>query len=160
MGYKMFKRIHVYDLDGVLVDSSHRYRNLANGTIDLKYWLANRTPENINRDKLLPHVWQYVNDILNPYVYVILCTSRTDSLLDREFIRNKLGQPNKLFMRASDPIDYSPDSVMKRRALQTIFNLKQFQYLPRTLWEDNRINIDRLGDLFTHTIYVPSQQGA
>ena len=72
----MFQRIHVYDLDGVLVDTSHRYRNLASGSIDLAYWLENRTEKNISRDKVLPLAKQYHADCLNPETYVVICTAR------------------------------------------------------------------------------------
>ena len=50
----MFKKIHVYDLDGVLVDTSHRYRTDANGKTDMLYWGANHTAEKIALDKILP----------------------------------------------------------------------------------------------------------
>jgi hypothetical protein len=156
----MFRRIHVYDLDGVLVDSSHRVKRCNDGSIDCQYWLNSFTPENIKLDKLLPHIWQYVDAIINPYTYVILCSVRNPTPLNLNFVRSHLGQPNKLLLVGESYPPFKPAYVLKRNALQPIFNLRQFQNLPRTLWEDNQINIDRLGDLFTHTILVKSNQGA
>ena len=66
---QMYKKIHV--------DTSHRYRTLKNGNIDLRYWIANRTEENIAKDKLLPLHKQYIADCVNPETYTILCTARS-----------------------------------------------------------------------------------
>lgn len=153
----MLKSIHVYDCDGVLVDTSHRYRTKADGTIDLEFWFANRNKKNMKQDKLLPHVRQYVADCLDSEVYTIICTSREYNALDIEFIAKRLGMPDKLLMRPEGNIE--PDAKLKRRQLQRMFNLIQLQKLPRTLWEDNQITIDRLNDMFTHTVYVKSNQG-
>lgn len=153
----MIKRIHVWDLDGVLVDSSHRYRNNGNGSIDLAHWLANRTPENIARDTVMERAQEYHADIVDPFTYVIICTSRTMSLDDTDFIVNRLGAPDRIIMR---PIgNMEGDAILKRRQLQRIFNLRQFSKLPRVLWEDNPLNIDALRDLFSHVVYVQSKQG-
>jgi hypothetical protein len=154
----MLKRIHTYDCDGVLVDTSHRYRNLSNGTIDLPYWFANRTQANIAKDKLLPLAIQYLKDCLNPETYTILCTSRAYHVWDIEFIIGRLGSPDKLLMRPVDNIE--GDAILKRRQLQRLFNLRQFSNLPRRFWEDNQKNIDACNDLFTETFLVKSNQGA
>jgi len=154
---RMIKRIHTYDLDGVLVDSAHRYKNTNAGTIDLAHWMKNRTPENIALDTLLPHAAQYRDDCLDPFIYVIICTSRVFSVLDVGFIFDRLGAPDKLIMRPIGNVD--GDAILKRRQLQRLFNLRQFGKLPRVLWEDNLLNIDALRDLFTQSIYVQSKQG-
>lgn len=150
----MYKMIHVYDCDGVLVDSSHRYRNLPNGTIDLPHWKANRTEENIAKDKILPLARQYQMDCLNDNIYTILCTSREYHPLDLDFIVGVLGYPDKLLMRPKGNIE--GDAVLKRRQLQRLFNLRQFQWLPRRLWEDNRKNIAALESLFQNCFLIPS----
>lgn len=153
----MLKSIHVYDCDGVLVDTSHRYKTKADGTIDLDYWRANCTKEKMKLDKILPHTRQYIADCINDEVYTILCTSREYSKQNIEFIAGYLGMPDKLIMRPEGNVE--PDAKLKRRQLQRMFNLIQLQKLPRTLWEDNQITIDRLSDMFTHTVYVKSNQG-
>lgn len=153
----MIKRIHVYDLDGVLVDSSHRYRNTEDGVIDLDYWFANRTAEKIAKDKLLPLSKQYRTDCLNPECYVILCTSRAEHKHDIRFILSRLGKPNKLIMRPAGNTE--ADSKLKRKQLNRLFNLRQFQKLPRKLWEDNQRNIAALQSLFDYTFYISSKQG-
>lgn len=148
------KRIHVYDLDGVLVDTSHRYRNLPNGTIDIEYWLANRTAEKIAQDKLLPLARQYMKDCANPEIYTVICTARMYHVLDIQFIVGYLGAPDKLIMRPEG--DLTADGLLKRRQLQRIFNLRQFQKLPRKFWDDNPKNLHACRDLFDMVFHVPS----
>lgn len=149
----MFKRIHVYDMDGVLVDTSHRYRNKPDGTIDLDYWYANR--HKIDSDKLLPLAKQYANDCANPEIYTVICTSRVQDIADIRFIYTRLGAPNKLIMRPFG--NNNADGPLKRLALQRLFNLRQFAKLPKRLWEDNKKNILAVQDLFTQTFLIPSK---
>ncbi len=150
----MFKKIHVYDCDGVLVDTSHRYRNLSNGSIDLAYWIANRTEEKIKKDKLLPLAKQYMSDCLNPEIYTMLCTARVYPPLDIAFIVSYLGYPDYLMMRPHGNVE--ADAMLKRRQLQRLFNLKQFKPLPRFFWEDSAKNIDACRDLFTRCFLIRS----
>lgn len=149
----MFQEIRVYDVDGVLVDSSHRYRNLPDGSIDLTYWKDNA--HKVNEDTLLPHVAQYRADCKSSEIYVIVCTARELHPRDLAFITGTLGKPNKIIMR---PIgDNTPDAILKTRALSRLFNLRQFAKLPRFLFEDNPRNIAALSKLFTRAYYIPSQ---
>jgi len=148
----MFKKIHVYDLDGVLVDTSHRYRTKSNGAIDLAYWFANRTEEKIKQDKLLPLAKQYVLDCINSEIYTVLCTAREYHPIDLQFIVGCLGYPDKLIMRM--PGNNDPDYVYKRRELQRLFNLKQFQKLTKRFWDDNTRNLYAVADLGVHCYHV------
>lgn len=148
------KKIHVYDLDGVLVDSSHRYRNKPCGAIDLDYWFKMRTPENVARDSLLPLARQYVRDCQNSEIYTVICTSRSQEIEDIRFIYDNLGAPNKLIMRPHGNME--SDSILKRRQLMMLFNLRQFARLPRRLWEDNQKNIAALHDLFSECFHIAS----
>lgn len=150
----MYKRIHVYDLDGVLVDTSHRYRNKPDGSIDLDYWLANRTAEKIAQDKLLPLARQYQADCINPETYTVICTARQYHTLDIAFIVGYLGVPDNLIMRPEG--NNEKDGKLKRRQLQRLFNLRQFQKLPRRFWDDNPLNLDACRDLFNSVFHVPS----
>lgn len=150
----MLKKIHVYDLDGVLVDTSHRYRNKPDGSIDLAYWFENRTEEKIAQDKLLPLAKQYIADCANPEIYTVICTARLYHALDIGFIVGRLGKPDKLIMRPEG--NQERDAILKRRQLQRIFNLRQFQNLQRRFWDDNKLNLNACRDLFTSVFHVPS----
>jgi hypothetical protein len=148
----MFKKIHVYDCDGVLVDSSHRYRNDASGKIDLEYWKANT--HRAANDSLLPTARQYVDDVLNPFIYVIVCTAREIDTFTPRFFADNMAMPNNLIMRPRG--NNTQDSKLKRSQLSRLFNLRQFAKLPRVLWEDNPRNIDALRDLFNTCIHIRS----
>jgi len=150
----IFKRIHVYDLDGVLVDTSHRYRNNANGAIDLAYWLENRTAEKIAQDRILPLSRQYLADCLNPEIYTVICTARQWHVLDVAFIVGNLGAPNKLIMRPEGNTEH--DATLKRKQLNQLFALRQFAKLQRRFWDDNPKNLNACRDLFDSVFHVPS----
>jgi len=149
----MLRQIHVYDLDGVLVDTSHRYRNKPDGTIDLDYWFANRYK--LDADTLLPLAKQYRADCANPEIYTVVCTARVYDARDVRFINSRIGKPNKLIMRPRGNME--GDAILKRRALQRIFNLRQFARLPRRFWDDNPRNLNACRDLFSQVFYVPSK---
>ena len=57
-------KICIYDLDGTIIDSSHRATHDENGNIDLSDWKAKSTKEMIFQDDLLPMYWQLVADCL------------------------------------------------------------------------------------------------
>ena len=71
----MNKMIFIFDLDGTVIDTSHRYRDLPCGKIDLEYWFANSTPELIAMDALLP-----LADVMRTRYAeghtVVICTAR------------------------------------------------------------------------------------
>jgi hypothetical protein len=150
----LIKKIHVYDLDGVLVDTSHRYRNKPDGTIDLDYWCEMRTRENIQKDKILGRAEKYLADCLNPRIYTVICTSRMYHVDDIEFIVGRLGAPDKLLMRPEG--NKEGDAILKVRALSRLFNLRQFKELPKFFWEDNIKNIEATRHLFTDCFLIPS----
>ena len=68
--------IIIFDLDGTVIDTSHRYRNGPDGHIDLQYWFDNSTPEQIAKDTLLPlaKAWRRYFDEGHT---IVVCTART-----------------------------------------------------------------------------------
>ena len=50
----MKKKIAIFDLDGTVIDSSHRTPNKPDGTLDLEGYFELRTRKNIFKDTLLP----------------------------------------------------------------------------------------------------------
>ena len=150
----MFKKIHVYDVDGTLIDSSHRYKALPNGQIDLAHWLANH--HRINADTLLPLAAQYRADIADPSVYVVICTLRPPHPLDLAYIREHLGMPDCLIMNTKNKSENLGN--FKRAELTRLFNLRQFAKLPRFFWEDSRAYVESCRDIFTRVYHVQSEQ--
>ena len=72
--------IRIWDLDGTVIDSSHRYRAKPCGGIDLAAWIRLATPENIMRDQPLPMAHMMRRSFER--ATVIVCTARVMSETD------------------------------------------------------------------------------
>lgn len=92
----------VFDLDGTVIDSSHRHAALPNGDFDLAHWRENCTPEKIAQDKLLP-LAHTMRRLYYSGHYIIICTARQMTQADFDYLDD-----NKLF---SDAILFRPDGV-------------------------------------------------
>jgi hypothetical protein len=156
----MYKEIQIFDLDGVLICSLHRYRTLPCGErIDLDYWRENTTPEKIAQDSLLPLANFYKECLENPAVYVIVATSRVMQKAGFDFIAENLGMPNKFIHRQGDN-DQRRGYDLKVKPIRPLKNLKQFQNAVLHIWEDNKEQLDimcEMLDAIGH--YIPSRQG-
>ena len=64
--------LFLFDLDGTMIDSSHRQNTLADGSLDLDNWIANNTPEKIMADTLLPLASQWKAIDRNRHSIVIM----------------------------------------------------------------------------------------
>jgi len=72
----MTQCIFIFDLDGTVIDTSHRYRNGPDGHIDLDYWFANSTPDMIAKDTILP-LARYMRKYYDEGHIVVVCTARS-----------------------------------------------------------------------------------
>ena len=156
----MLKHIAIYDMDGTIVDSSHRYRTITDNTgvtrIDLQYWRDNEY--RAGDDQLLPLAAQYRRDLLDEYTYVIIATARVMNTPDREFVRDILGEPDYLISRM--PNDSRSGGLLKVLGLQKFFNLKNFRDADAVFYEDNISYLKTVCDHFNiRGVYVPSVQG-
>jgi hydroxymethylpyrimidine pyrophosphatase-like HAD family hydrolase len=156
----MIKQVKIYDMDGTIVDSTHRYRTIKDETgiekIDLAYWRANE--HLAYDDSLLPLAESYKRDIANSQVYVIIATARVLHDNDLRFIREKLGMPDYIISR-KDGSSIS-GSLLKIQGLQKFFNLKNFKLAAWTFYEDNATYLKAVCDKFNITgVYIPSNQG-
>jgi hydroxymethylpyrimidine pyrophosphatase-like HAD family hydrolase len=156
----MLKQIAIYDIDGTIVDSSHRYRTRMddNGIekIDLEYWRANEY--RAMEDGLLPLAKQYMADIQNPEIYVIIATARILNAPDYQFIREILGEPNYIVSRGAD--DTRSGKELKIKGLQKFFNLVNFKNIDAVFYEDNIEYLKAVCDHFNiRGVYIPSVQG-
>ena len=109
--------LFLFDLDGTMIDSSHRQNTLADGSLDLDNWIANNTPEKIMADTLLPlaNEWKAIDR--NRHSIVIL-TARVIGNTDIQFLReNGLGY-DYIYSRKEG--DNSPDDILKRRFLYSL----------------------------------------
>lgn len=75
----------IFDLDGTVIDSSHRHLAKPDGSLDLAAWIRNSTHEKVMQDKLLPlsQVW---HGALEFGWRVVICTARVLSTPDHAFL--------------------------------------------------------------------------
>ncbi len=153
------KTVSIYDMDGTIVDSSHRYRTIAdeNGErIDLDYWRENEY--RAMGDSLLPMAEQYKKDLADTSVFVIIATARVMHLPDWEFVENVLGLPDYFISRADG--DSQSGKTLKINGLQKFFNLAWFKNADITFYEDNVSYLKAVCDRFNiKGVYIPSKQG-
>lgn len=154
-------KISIYDMDGTIVDSSHRYRTIrdADGRerIDLAHWRANEY--RAMEDGLLPLAQQYMQELRDPSVYVIIATARVLRGPDLQFIKEILGSPNWIISRNGDG-DTRSGATLKIKGLQRFFNLRQFKPENATFFEDNAAYLKAVCDHFgMRGVYIPSRQG-
>ncbi len=152
----MIKRIAIYDMDGTIVCSMHRYRTNDNGKIDLQYWRDNEY--RAMGDSLLPLAEQYRADIADPECYVIIATARVMNDPDWQFVNEILGKPDYLISRGAN--DTRSGGELKIKGLQKFFNLKNFRNAVAVFYEDNTAYLKAVCDHFNiRGVYIPSQQG-
>lgn len=153
-------KIAIYDMDGTIVNSLHRYRTVMDDNnvekIDLEYWRANE--HKASQDTLLPLASQYQKDIQNENTYVIIATARILRKADMQYIQEVLGMPDYIVSRGEN--DTRSGRELKIKGLQKFFNLRQFKIAMAVFYEDNIEYLKAVCDHFNITgIYVPSKQG-
>lgn len=152
-------KVAIYDMDGTIVDSSHRYRTVIKDgieKIDLQYWRDNEF--RAMEDGLLPLANQYMQDLQDPNTYVIIATARIVRERDMQFITEILGMPDYLISRKPD--DNRSGAVLKIKGLQRFFNLHQFRLADAVFYEDNVQYLKAVCDHFQiRGVYIPSIQG-
>lgn len=150
------KKVSIYDMDGTIVCSLHRYRTTEDGKIDLPFWRENQHLALM--DSLLPLATQYREDLANPEIYVIIATARVMNEPDYTFVNNILGKPDYLISRNEG--DTISGGQLKINGLTKFFNLKNFQNAEFTFYEDNATYLKTVCDKFNiRGVYIPSNQG-
>ncbi len=155
----MIKHIHIFDCDGVLLSSMHRYQTMPCGTrIDLDHWIANCTPEMIAQDKPLPHSLLYKHFLADPEHYVVIATARVCQQADFDCIAEKLGLPQHFIHRKKG--DHQSGVTLKLSGMRKLLNLKQFKNATITMYEDNLAYLHGVADkLGAKKVYIESEQG-
>ena len=153
----MIKRIAIYDMDGTIVCSMHRYRTGDNGNIDLQYWRDNQ--HRAMEDSLLPLADQYKRDLADNSCYVIIATARVLNQPDMQFIDEILGKPDYIISRQGNN-DTRSGKKLKISGLSKFFNLVNFKNAAAVFYEDNVEYLKAVCDRFKITgVYIPSNQG-
>ena len=142
--YNVEPRICIYDLDGTVIDSSHRATHDQEGNIDLANWIANSTKELIFNDSLMPLYTQLVNDYKNGDM-VILCTARLLGKYDLEYIHSMGIYYDRIISRPEG--NQTNDGILKNAQLRYLFNLPQYKDREKIFYDDNQNNLDMVGRL-------------
>lgn len=152
-------RVAIYDMDGTIVDSSHRYRTIvddAGERIDLDYWRENEALA--MNDGLLPLYEQYRKDLQDENCYVIIATARVMNSPDWQFVDEILGKPDYFISRKSG--DSQSGKTLKISGLAKFFNLVTFKNADFVFYEDNVSYLKAVCDRFgIRGVYIPSKQG-
>ena len=155
----MIKRMAIYDMDGTIVCSLHRYKTLVTESgerIDLDYWRKNEY--RAMDDSLLPLAEQYRSDIFDSECYVVIATARVLNEPDMEFIKTVLGEPDYIISRKQG--DTQSGKTLKIGGLAKFFNLQNFKNAEVTFYEDNCEYLKAVCDRFQiRGVYIPSKQG-
>ena len=124
--YNPKPRVLMYELDGTIIDSSHRIKFKSDGSLDLEHWKANNTKEMIFEDSLLPMYWQLRSDYINGDI-IVICTSRELTKWDWEFIHSMGIYYDYVISRPLG--NNTQDHLLKRNQLKHFWNLKQYRKL-------------------------------
>ena len=162
----LIKKCYIFDIDGVLLDSSHRYKLVLSkegrARIDLDHWRANehRTIE----DKLLPLAEHYKKVLKQKNSFVIIATSRIMSAIDYQVIESKLGKPHALISRLTN--EQKGGDLKLNGIIRTLADLKLTNINTFHIFEDNATYLKHIADgikqqynvqPFAH--YIVSNQG-
>ena len=137
-------KIRIYDLDGTIIDSSHRARHDKNGKLDLDHWKRNNTKENIFKDDLLPMYWQLVGDYKRGD-HIILCTAREMGKWDYEYLHQMGIYYDRILSRPTGV--ETADWKLKKKLLNPFFNLKPFKKYEKYFYDDNNSNLLAIGNM-------------
>lgn len=102
--------LRIFDLDGTVIDSSHRQLSRADGTLDLDHWVENCTPEKIFADRLLP-LARIMRQQIAQGARVVVCTARVMRTADFQFLNRHGLMPEKILHRS--PNDTRKDGEYK-----------------------------------------------
>lgn len=127
------KNITIFDLDGTIIDSSHRQATLPDGTLNLPKWIENSTAEKIFGDTVLPLATQ-VRRRQKAGDYVMVCTARNMSDADFEFLQDVGICPHKIISRPDG--NNTPDGELKAKQLKSFLSLKQFAKANKVMFDD------------------------
>ena len=152
-------KVAIYDMDGTIVDSSHRYRTITDESgirIDLDFWRENEYLA--MNDSLLPMAEQYRLDLADSSTYVIIATARVMNEPDWVFVKEILGEPDYFISRPKN--SNISGKTLKINGLAKFFNLLNFKNAEFVFYEDNISYLKAVCDRFNiRGVYIPSVQG-
>lgn len=151
MKNSMSKLVVAWDLDGTLIDSSHRATFKENGDFNLEAWIEDCTKENIFKDSLLPLSDLYFEFKKTGFTQICV-TARQMTQHDFDYLKaNGLEFDMILHRQNSNELD----QVLKDKKLNEYFS--QRGYLPFMAFDDKEDNLkifDKYGFRTFQAIYM------
>ena len=116
--------IPVWDLDGVLLNASHRIKLHADGSLDLDQYRLDSTRDNVLKDRCLPlmGVISHLNTIGRVYH---VATARVLCAYSKELLEQRSIKPAKIISRQGEG-DSRKDWILKVQGVQEQFDPKDF----------------------------------
>ena len=145
--------LYIFDLDGTVIDSSHRQNTRPDGSLDLAHWVENNTVEKILADSLLP-LADKMRSVRSVKDTVAVITARVIQDADLAFLKRNDLKFDFLYSRAEG--NRTPDDLLKRRAI-----LKLARKLQRSMhwmrknvvfFDDNLAVLDIMASMGIKTI--------
>ena len=140
----------IFDLDGTVIDSTHRQATKADGSLDLDHWFANNTAEKIMADSLLPLAESFRAMVALGHK-VIICTARAIQPADKIFLAlNRLPYDALLHREIGN---MEGDASLKIRLLETYFIAEGFNCAADAkaiMFDDNLKVIDAMISIGIH----------
>ena len=161
MRQKQYNTVSVFDLDGVVIDSTHRYKTRKRGNgkvINLSHWRRNENLAHL--DSLLPHAEVYKKALQVKNKLVIIATAREMKQPDFNFISENLGEPCAMVYRKIG--DTRRGAAVKIQCIEKVLAAACVDIEPSKMivYEDNSVY---LRDICQHFkclgVFVPSDQG-
>lgn len=158
----MIKQVNVFDCDGVLLDSSHRYSTIMREdgatVINLAHWIENE--HKAYQDAPLPTALkEYAESLANHNAYTIIATAAVICDNRIKCLRDKIGLPDYIIGR-NGRTDTRGGAELKIAGLRKLFNLRQFANAEMTMYEDNLAYLTKICKAFNcRGVYIPSVQG-
>lgn len=140
----------IFDLDGTVIDSTHRQATLADGSLDLAHWFENNTPDKIMGDSLLP-LAASMRAIMAAGHKVIICTARAIQNADKLFLALNGLAYDALLHREQGNME--SDASLKIRLLETYFIGQGFDNAAQAkaiMFDDNLKVIDAMRSIGIH----------
>ena len=158
-------QLHVFDIDGVLLDSTHRYRTIQteNGEkLDLAHWRKNE--KFCYHDRPLVLAEKYKKLLNQKNAYVIIATSRIIKRNDYRLIKVKLGLPHAIVSRNNNA---QKGGFLKLQGILSVMDKANLYNIKKiNIYEDNieylKIMADGLKNALNiqpNAFYIVSNQG-
>lgn len=158
-------RLCVFDIDGVLLDSTHRYRTIQTPDgerLDLNHWRKNE--RHCKKDKPLELAAEYKKLLKRKNTFVIIATSRIIKAKDYRVIKVKLGLPHAIVSRNNNA---QKGGLLKLQGVLAVMNKANLHNIKKIdIYEDNIEYLKVIADGLKNALnvqpeahYIVSRQG-